>query len=301
MPELPEVETIRLGLSELLPKQKVLAATYDWPKSFPNEPKTVERFLVGSTIESIDRRAKVLIIHLSTGYSLLIHLKMTGQLVYVESEDKRFGAGHPNDSLIASLPNSTTRVIFELERWSDAKSSGANGRAKLFFNDLRKFGWVKLIPTVEIDQLEFMKKLGPEPLGDFVTEQMFIDRIRRRANSYVKIALINQEVIAGVGNIYADESLWASGIKPTKRVKNVSEKRLKLLLGNVKEVLKLGIEKGGSTDKNYVNSKGQKGSYLEFAKVFRREGLACSACGDIIIKIRVNGRGTHYCPTCQKR
>src|SRR5690349_5656028 len=135
MPELPEVETVRIGLSTLLPGHKVLSALHDWPKSFPNVPADVEQFLVGATVTDVRRRAKVLLIDLDTKYTLVIHLKMTGQLVYVGKQ--RFGAGHPSDSLIHDLPDKSTRVTLQLDTG-----------AKLFFNDQRKFGWVRLMPTI---------------------------------------------------------------------------------------------------------------------------------------------------------
>src|SRR6476620_9279526 len=155
MPELPEVETVRLGLATLLPGHVIQAVTHDWAKSFPNDPTAVTQFVVGAKITGVRRRAKVLLIDLSTDYTLVIHLKMTGQLVYRGKET--FGAGHPNESLIGNLPDRSTRVTLELDKG-----------AKLFFNDQRKFGWMRLMPTVEVPNIDFMKKVGPEPLeADF--------------------------------------------------------------------------------------------------------------------------------------
>lgn len=287
MPELPEVETVCRGLVELLPKHTVLGVESDWQKSFPNAPADVKAFLIGAKIVDVRRRAKVLIIDLDTSYSLVIHLKMTGQLVYV-ADNVRFGAGHPNDSLIHDLPDRSTRVQLKL-----------NG-GTLFFNDQRKFGWMRLIPTIEINNLDFFKKVGPEPLGADFTASDFVERIQKRKNSVVKAALLDQTVIAGVGNIYADESLWGAKIHPSTRVREISEAKLKKLFSELKAVLELSIEKGGSTDKNYVNAEGKKGSYMSFAKVFRQENLPCPRCGTMIQKIRVAGRGTHICPKCQK-
>lgn len=288
MPELPEVETVRIGLTRLLVGHRVLAVSSDWHKSFPNTLEDVNTFLIGAQVTAVRRRAKVLIIDLSTRYSLVIHLKMTGQLVYIANND-RFGAGHPNESLINELPDKSTRVIMTLD----------NG-AVLYFNDQRKFGWVRLMPTIAIPELDFFKTVGPEPLDSNFTAKDFIVRLRRRKNSNIKSALLDQKVVAGVGNIYADESLWGAKIHPSTLVKNISEKRLNILFTELQYVLKLAIEKGGSTDKNYVNAEGKKGSYMSFARVFRREKLPCPRCGTIIEKIRVAGRGTHICPRCQK-
>jgi formamidopyrimidine-DNA glycosylase len=289
MPELPEVETVRIGLSALLPGKRVRSVTHDWSKSFPNAPADVEHFLVGARIVAIKRRAKVLIIELDSKYSLVIHLKMTGQLVFRAPGGEHFGAGHPNDSLVGELPDRSTRVIFVFDDDS-----------KLFFNDQRKFGWVRLIPTAEVMNLDFFQKVGPEPLADDFTAKDFAERLRRRANSGVKAVLLDQTVVAGIGNIYADESLWSAKIHPETHVKDISPAKLKALFDGLQNVLRLSIEKGGSTDRNYVNAEGKRGSYLTFANVFRREGQPCPRCGTTIIKLKVAGRGTHICPHCQR-
>jgi len=287
MPELPEVETVRRGLSNLIIGKKVIATTHDTPKGFPNTVVDVDTFLIGASITAIRRRAKVLMIDLSTEYSLIVHLKMTGQLVFVSPSD-RFGAGHPNDSLVNALPDKSTRVSIQFDDGST-----------LFFNDQRKFGWVKLLPTLEIPNLPFMKKVGPEPLAlDFTAEQ-FKARFTRRARTNIKAALLDQSVIAGVGNIYADEALWGAKIHPTRLVGSITDEEFALLYSELREVMNLSIEKGGSSNRNYVNAEGKRGSYMDFARVFRREGLPCPRCGTTIEKSRVAGRGTHTCPFCQ--
>ena len=321
MPELPEVETVRIGLSKLVIGKTVASVDFDWPKSFPNTAADVKEFLVGATITNVERRAKVLLVELSSKYSLIIHLKMTGQLVYdgaqklslqrrreshekdgktpvdsrlrgnddEEGVEKRWGAGHPSDSLVNQLPDKSTRVTLSF-----------TDKSKLFFNDQRKFGWVRLLPTVEIPQLDFFKKVGPEPLADDFTWNVFKDRLSRRRNTNVKAALLDQRVVAGVGNIYADESLWGAKIHPTTMVRELSDKDFKALHKALLEVLQLSIDKGGSSNRNYVDAQGKKGSYMSFANVFRREGQPCNRCGTIIVKSRVAGRGTHTCPKCQK-
>jgi len=288
MPELPEVETVRRGLERLIVGRSIKTVmVYDSPKSFPNTQADVEQFVYGATIVAVRRRAKVLLIELSTNYTFVTHLKMTGQLVYVGNE--RFGAGHPTDSLIGSLPDRSTRVAMAFDDGTT-----------LFFNDQRKFGWMKLYPAPEVMNIDFMQKVGPEPLDDSFTAKVFISRIRHRNNTTIKAAILDQTVLAGVGNIYADESLWGAKIHPSTRVKNVSDEQLSTLLVELKYVLNLAIEKGGSTDKNYVNAEGKRGSYIDFARVFRREGKECPRHpGTVIIKTRVAGRGTHTCPICQ--
>jgi formamidopyrimidine-DNA glycosylase len=288
MPELPEVETVRIGLSTLLPGRRIVGVEHDWPKGFPNAPTDVQRFVIEAHVVRVRRRAKVLLIDLDTDYTLVIHLKMTGQLVF-RSQKTRFGAGHPNHSLVGELPDKSTRVTFTFADDS-----------KLFFNDQRKFGWVRLLPTVEVENLDFFQKVGPEPLADDFTAEAFITRLQRRAISGIKAVLLDQTVVAGVGNIYADESLWAAKIHPEARVQDLPKAKLKKLYQELRAVLQLSIEKGGSTDRNYVNHEGKRGSYLSFARVFRRQGQPCQRCGTTLAKIRVAGRGTHICPTCQK-
>lgn len=287
MPELPEVEVVRIGLSDLIVGKEISSVEYDWKKSFPNSVEDVNAFLIGAKITSVRRRAKVLLVDLSSAYSLVIHLKMTGQLVF-RSPQASFGAGHPSDSLIGRLPDKSTRVIFT---FTDSSS--------LFFNDQRKFGWVRLLPAVEIPNIDFMRKVGPEPLEADFTPDQFIKRVLRRPNTSIKAALLDQSVIAGVGNIYADESLWGAKIHPQSQVKSISKKKLHVLYDEIRTVMTLSISKGGSTDKNYVNAEGKRGSYIDFARVFRREGTPCERCGTIIQKMRVAGRGTHICPSCQ--
>ena len=312
MPELPEVETVRRGLANLLPGRTVLrATTIDSPKSFPNAPNDVEQFLYEATIVGVRRRAKVLIIDLSSEYSLVVHLKMTGQLVF-RGEDRvqnleygirnlevkisetsepptSFAGGHPNDSLVGKLPDRSTRVQIDF-------TDGSH----LFFNDQRKFGWIKLVPTTMVEQMPFFQKVGPEPLDPKTKSEEFIQRVRRRSGSMIKPVILDQAVIAGVGNIYADECLWAAHIHPETRSGKLSDEQLNTLFIELVKILQLSIDQGGSTDRNYVDAEGRKGNYLKFANVFRREGQACHRHPDQeILKIRVAGRGTHICPVCQ--
>ena len=287
MPELPEVETVRRGLHELIIGRVIKEAANDTPKSFPNATTDVEQFLVHAKVTDVRRRAKVLLLDLSTGYTLVIHLKMTGQLVF-RSHDAVFGAGHPNESLIGELPDRSTRVTLAFK-----------DNSKLYFNDQRKFGWMKLIPTLEVPNIDFMKKVGPEPLEADFTAEEFAARFTRRAKTSIKAALLDQSVVAGVGNIYADESLWGAKIHPQRLVGSILPVEFVALYTELRAVMNLAIEKGGSTDKNYVNAEGKRGSYMDFARVFRREGQECPRCGTQIIKFKAAGRGTHICPQCQ--
>lgn len=289
MPELPEVETVRRGLASFLPGKVIKSVDFNWDKSFPNATQDVQAYLIGASITRVRRRAKVLLIDLNTEHSLVIHLKMTGQLVF-RGKNVAFGAGHPSDSLVGALPDKSTRVTFEFA-----------DESQLFFNDQRKFGWVKLYPTLEVPNIDFFKKVGPEPLNADFTQKDFRQRFKRRPNTNIKAALLDQTVIAGVGNIYADESLWGAKIHPATLVKNLSTAKMNKLYDELRYILNLAIEKGGSSDRNYVNAEGKRGSYLSFARVFRRQGQTCPRCDTIIVKTRVAGRGTHTCPKCQRQ
>ncbi len=287
MPELPEVETVRRGLEELLPGREIREVTIIWEKSLQASQADINKYIIGSSVLSVERRGKMLEVKLSSQYSLVVHLKMTGQLVYRGKQN--FGAGHPNDSLVGELPDRTTRIIFSFKDGS-----------RLFFNDQRKFGWIRLVRTNLLESQPYIKKLGPEPLEPSFTADDFLARLKRRNNSAIKAVLLDQSVVVGIGNIYADESLFLAKLHPKKRVKDISRTKLIALFKAVNTVLQQGISSGGSSDRNYVDASGNKGQYLDFAKVFRREGKICFNCGATIIKIRVAGRGTHLCPYEQK-
>ena len=287
MPELPEVETVRRGLDRLIIGKAIAAVDHDTAKSFPNSSHDVAAFVVGAQVTAVRRRAKVLLIDLSSDYTLVTHLKMTGQLVFVGEE--RFGAGHPNDSLVGQLPDRSTRVTIQF-------TDGAT----LYFNDQRKFGWMKLYPSAEVPNIDFMKKVGPEPLEDDFTADVLWGRLQRRKNTSIKAAILDQTVLAGVGNIYADEGLWGACIHPATKVSDVPREKIDDLWREIREVMTLAIEKGGSSNHTYINAEGKKGSYMDFARVFRRDGQPCPRHPDVLIeKIRVAGRGTHICPVCQ--
>jgi formamidopyrimidine-DNA glycosylase len=289
MPELPEVETVRRGLERLTVGRRIDDVVVHEAKSFPVEAGTwtdAIGLILGARVTAARRRAKVLILDLDNDHSLVVHLKMTGQMVVRGPEN--WGAGHPNDSLLAQLPDRSTRLEF-----------GFDDGARLFFNDQRKFGWIKLMPTTAVEQLPFIAALGPEPFDPAAFPE-FRRRIERHGRTSIKAALLDQTTVAGIGNIYADESLWATRLHPAKPVGQVSARKLREVFTAAATVMSLSIELGGSTDRNYVDAEGHRGSYLGFANVFRREGQPCPRCGTTIVKTRVAGRGTHLCPHCQR-
>jgi formamidopyrimidine-DNA glycosylase len=284
MPELPEVETIKLGLS-----QKIIGLTLTDveilnAKTFLGDPED----LVDTKVTNVWRRAKVLGIDLSNNYTILFHLKMTGQVIYIE-QDSRVMGGHPTKDMTGDLPNKSTRAIFTF-------SNGSN----LYFNDQRKFGWIKLIESSKIHDQVFLSSLGPEPLEKDFTWEILQERLMRRKNQPIKVALLDQTVLAGVGNIYACESCFDAQIDPGRIVSSLTEEEFIRLHQGVVDSLKAGIHHGGSSKSHYVNATGEKGSYLDFAYVYDREGDICKKCGTMIQKIKLGGRGTYFCPKCQR-
>lgn len=287
MPELPEVETIRIGLSQHLVGQTIESAEILYSKTLTIEQ--VSSSIVGSKITALDRRAKVLIIELNNGHSLLFHLKMTGQMVLVLSGGRRLAGGHPTKSMADELPDNSTRIIFRF----------ASGDT-LYFNDQRKFGWVQMLPTEDVLNHSLVSRLGPEPLTDDFTLKGFQAIIKRRPKSPIKAVILDQATVSGVGNIYADESLHLAKIHPATLAGNLKPAQIKRLYEAIKVIIALGVEHGGTSFSNYVTALGGTGDYLQHARVFRRNGQSCPICGTTIEKIRVAGRGTHFCPKCQK-
>lgn len=287
MPELPEVETIRVGLSQRLIGQTIEAVEVLWSKNLTIEQ--VNRYIAGQQIVGLDRRAKVLIIELSNGHSLLVHLKMTGQMVLVEESGQRYAGGHPTDSMAAKLPDKSTRIVFTF----------ASGD-KLFFNDQRKFGWIQVLPTAEVFGHALVGRLGPEPLSDDFTLAGFAAVLKRHPKAPIKAVILDQSTVSGVGNIYADESLHLARIHPATRSGDVSMAQVKRLHQAIRTIIAAGVEHGGTSFAHYVNALGGKGDYLDHARVFNQTGRPCPVCGTPIKKIRVAGRGTHFCPKCQK-
>ena len=286
MPELPEVETIRRGLSDFIVKKKITKIDVLCDKSFIGQP-------VLGAVETLRRFGKALIIDLDNGTSLMVHLRMTGQLIFDGTPPKdhptipeRFAAGHPSDNFIVQLPNKQTRVIIYFDTGT------------LYFNDQRKFGFIKPIKTTEVEQDPFIKKLGKEPW--VMTSDELYDKLQKHKIPPIKAIILDQSIIAGLGNIYADESLFAAGIHPSRPSGSLTKKEAARLLTEARKVMDKSIASGGSTMATYIKPDGTKGDYLElFAQVFHKDGQPCPRCGDLILKARVAGRGTHFCPRCQ--
>lgn len=289
MPEGPEVETIRFGLDSALRTERVRDLVIVFAGSVKATGEVVKERLIGAAVTQVRRRGKVLVMDLDSGYSLMVHLKMTGQMVLVKNDGERFAGGHPTESMKDSLPDRSTRAIFEFE-------SGD----RLFFNDQRKFGWMKLVPSSEVEHDTLVGAMGPEALSEGFTSNYLATQLARHAKAPVKAVILDQKVVAGIGNIYADESLNLAKIHPARKAGGLTKGETNRLVAAIREIIAQANKHGGTSFSHYVNSFGGRGDYLEHARVFKRTGEPCRACGTPIIKTRVAGRGTHLCPKCQK-
>lgn len=281
MPELPEVETIVRQLDEVLPGkiiERVMALT---AKSFVGN----EKDLVGKEIEKVERRAKMIFLRFKKLEKVLaIHLKMTGQLIYLSGNHRVVG-GHPTSDWVGHLPSQYTRVIIELD-----------GGAKLFFNDLRIFGWMKLIPDDEWEKL--VERLPPDVTSkDFSSD--YFGKVLGKSGRSVKLVLMDQTKFGGVGNIYANDALYLAKINPKRKAKELSKKEVSELYRAVREVIERGIKYEGASVDKYVNAAGVGGRYQEHFLVYQRNGQKCQRDGEIIRRINLGGRGTFLCPKCQ--
>lgn len=288
MPELPEVETVRLQLLAKVLGKTVKAVEVFHAKTVGHD-ETIEDKLLRRTIEDIDRVGKLLIFSFvgEPDTYLLAHLKMTGQFFYVDGEVVVTGGGHSmSEADIAEFPGRHTRVAFYFEDGSS-----------LYFNDMRLFGYAKLANAAELKKAR--AGFGPEPIDPDFDCEWFVDTLRKKKTS-VKAALLNQSFVAGLGNIYVDEALWRAQIRPTRRADTVSKKEAAALCAAAGEVMLESIQLGGTTFKDFKDTGGEHGNFRDHLKVFGKQGQACSRCGEIITKVRCAGRGTHYCPGCQK-
>lgn len=281
MPELPEVETIKIGLQKKIIGLKINKVEILSPKSFIGNTNLVK----GQEVLNIWRKAKILGIELS-GVSLLIHLKMTGQLIY--DDGRRFIGGHPTEDMVGPLPNESTRVIFTF-----------SNKSKLYFNDQRRFGWVKVVGHGSSIMDQVIKGLGPEPLEDGFSWQILKSNLLNHKSLPVKVVLMDQNVVSGIGNIYANEACFNAKLDPRKKVGSLTDKQFQALCDGMVKALRDGIKYGGSTRAHFVDAEGHKGYFLDYAYVYWRDKYPCKICGTEIKKVQLGDRGTYYCPKCQ--
>jgi len=271
MPELPEVETIRRDLSKLIVGRKILDIETDSLKQVQPSLSVMKKAVIGETIKKFDRRAKLLLIFLSNGKILVVHLKLTGRLLVRKKDAPRDDWQH---------------ITFSL-----------SGERELRFADLRKFGWIKLLKgNKELEKL--LAEFGPEPLDSLNLAKLREILVSSRRPA--KVVLMDQKKIAGIGNIYASDALNLAKINPRQPANKISQARTKKLYQAIEKVLKAGIKYRGASDQYYLDALGHKGKYQEHFLTYNREGKKCFNCGGEIKKIKLSGRGTYYCPVCQK-
>lgn len=285
MPELPEVQTTVNGLNRTVKSRRIVDIwnDYDSPyyrgKEEIKNPKFYKKFrklVIRQKILRAERRAKNILIHLSGGHTIIIHMKMTGHLLY---------EGYKKDPF-----NSHIRLKFKLD----------NGK-HLYFSDLRKFAKVTVEKTENLPHSKHLSLLGPEPLEKSFKFEVFKSKVQERPKGKIKQVLIDQTLIAGIGNIYSDEILWRAGVHPKSIVAKIPEKNLRLAFKAMKEVLKKGIKFGGDSMSDYRNIRGEKGHFQEHHRAYKKNKTKCSkrGCSGVLEKTRVGGRSAHFCPVHQ--
>lgn len=288
MPELPEVETIKRGLEKSIIGKTIADFDCDWNKMINLPLAKYRKQVTGKQVTGIKRRAKMLIIDLSGDWKLLIHLKMTGQLVF-KSKAKCVIGGHPITDGYKCLPNRFTHATF-------AFTDGSH----LYYNDVRKFGWVRLFISQELEKIVTAMALGPEPLEAGFNLSYLRERIKKRTNTKIKQFLMDNSNIVGIGNIYSDEICFYAKVRPERNVKTLTDKEIKLIYKGIRYILPLAIKHEGTSISDYVNSQGEAGGFTRLLKIYGRYGEKCLACKTLVKRWKMGGRSSSYCPNCQK-
>ena len=285
MPELPEVETVRRGLKKYLVGHVIEKVEVINPGLFQGESKNVE----GQKVIEARRSGKGLIIDLDNGYSLAIHIKLTGQLIFRDEKTKN----EPLSPKVGNLPGKFTHVIFHLDKGGI-----------LYYNDQRRFGWIRVVKTSEIMDMSFFKTMGPEPFGLGTGEELTLEKfqlILAKATTKVKPLIMDQAKIGGIGNIYANDALWNAKIDPARPAKSLIDAETKELFDSIIQVMELSFKEGGASELSFVNILGQEGNYQSHTLVYGKTGNPCPRNdGGVIKRIELGGRGTFYCEVCQE-
>lgn len=284
MPELPEVESVRRSLLPKICHKKIVGVDIQTPSIVRNEQEFFCRQVLGREFRDIQRVGKLLIFVLDSKQYLLAHLKMTGKFIYTHKKETVSG-GH-SLTKIKKLDPKHTHVIFTFA-----------DESTLLFHDVRKFGYLEIVEEQKKEQV--VSRFGIEPLAPSFTLQAF-EKIFVNRKTCIKAVLLDQKSIAGVGNIYADEICFASGVLPSRTASTLTKPEKQKLFAAAEDIIAKAIEKRGTTFHDYVDGMGNTGSYLEFLQVYNRGGQECLRCQGMILKIRVAGRGTHICKNCQK-
>jgi formamidopyrimidine-DNA glycosylase len=308
MPELPEVQTIVSELNYKLKNKTIKTVLVNAPKmvsvgpaALPpkrkinnNQVKQFIRLLAGQKILSVKRRAKLLLFNFSGPWSMLVHLKMTGQFIYETKQLRQKTKGryrliNKQNASLEKLPSKHTHVIFNFTDGSI-----------LYFNDVRKFGYLKLVHHNEINQVKDLREFGPEPLSPAFTAKVLEEALLRYPARKIKQALTDPKLIAGIGNIYSDEILFHSQLRPTRKVASIKPQEFRVIYNSIIKVLKKGIAAKGSSVGEFVRTDGSWGQMGKFHFVYGRAGQKCKVCGTTIQSVKMNGRTGSYCPRCQK-
>jgi formamidopyrimidine-DNA glycosylase len=286
MPELPEVETIKNDLNKLVRDSHIVSLRVRKVKLLKPSAKIVRQSIYGKIIKRVERRGKLLVLRLSGGKILLIHLKMTGQLIWRPTHGNFLVGGHPIVG-VSGVPNRFTHLTIYFK-------SGA----RLYFNDVRQFGYWQAISEKDLPKI--YAKFGPEPLSKEFTKEYFWQSLKKRSRTTIKAVLLDQKVVAGIGNIYADESLFLAKIRPARRIGTLNKKKIGDLYKSIQVILARAIVARGTSFNSYIDGRGRQGTYWEKRLVYGRKSEKCRHCHNVILKTIVAGRGTHYCPKCQE-
>lgn len=323
MPELPEVQTVVSELNRKLTGKTIANVEVRRPKLVSIGPHTVSnirtvshdkvklfrQMLRGQKFVDVRRRAKLLIFDLSPALlpapsplkpgrsnpplSMLVHLKMTGQFIFEDARLREKTGGKYRilnrlSAPLVELPSRYTHVIFTFTDGS-----------KLYYNDLRQFGYLKIVRGDEIEKVRELKEFGPEPLDKKFVLSLFLTAVRKAGNAKIKQVLMNPKIVAGIGNIYSDEILFHAGIRPTRTVKSLSDADIASIYRQIRPVLRKGIAAKGSSVGDFVRTDGSWGTMGKFHFVYGRKGQECKRCGTIIESVKVGGRTGSFCPRCQ--
>lgn len=283
MPELPEVETVRRGLQPTMEGVVIAGADVNRPDLRWPLPERMAERLTGARVTALRRRSKYILADLSTGETLIIHLGMSGRILISGDPLGQFHHDHP-------APEKHDHVVFHM----------ANG-ARITFNDARRFGAMDLAPTPDVESHWLLSGIGPEPLGNEFHEDYLVERLKGR-NTPIKAALLDQRVVAGLGNIYVCEALHRAGISPLRKAGRISAQRVRKLVPIIRHVLTEAIEAGGSSLRDYRRTDGELGYFQHTFRTYDREGQPCPTpgCHGVIARVVQSGRSTFYCPRCQR-
>lgn len=282
MPELPEVEAIKLQLGKFLKGHKILSVDVKNRKTFRGEEKDI----IGGKVKGTRRFGKVTVIDLDNNYSILTHVKLTGQFIYRGPNLKKTPL--LSNKVTGGVPGPHTLVVFNLDK-----------KGVLYYNDVRRFGWIRIVKTKEVETEQFIKKLGPEPFKDLTLA--YFQKMLSTTSRAVKVVIMDQAKMGGVGNIYANDALWLAKINPKTPAKSIDVKSSKLLFESILKVLKEGIKWGGASELAFVTPDGTEGEYQGHTLAYGRDGDPCDRCHKARIeKFFLGGRGTYFCPVCQR-